>query len=488
MPHTAKIFAFVVLLLLLASSWQLPSHAQGDYRPIGDGFIKPINLAWSPNSQQIVFQNLEDTEPDDRGAPLPWHSYNVVSQNITQADVWPLQPTIQQTQLLNVYYGREYNNPFGEMPFVFVSPNGLLAVYPVAPPDSECPPSYNYCFGYLALANLKTGESITFADMPILSLLNFQSTYKITWSADSSSFTFESNSSTGLRDYLSYVTGITPDLDSVEALPIFFVLNESLNITVAGERFLPSDALAISPNGQQLVLNGFGKTVLWDTLNSENNRLLEVRDERFDNTTPAAMFSPYEQGVIWFIGDLGLTRYEIATERKTVVNPEINNGWIQWAWFSPDGRYVAAAKVDESKLYAIDISQYVVPVATPTPTPTFTPTPSRTPTITPTNPSTFTRLHLVDMCSPNPAQTRRWAIVNVNPFQLAFTWQLDGTTQQGAGYVAARSYPLPALTHSIETQTIAGSNTVRLFVNGVLQAVKTSTGAQCPSDFPPTPE
>jgi hypothetical protein len=72
------------------------------------------------------------------------------------------------------------------------------------------------------------------------------------------------------------------------------------------------------------------------------------------------MFSPYEQGVIWFIGDLGLTRYEIATQRKTVLNPEINKGWIQWAWFSPDGRYVAAAKVEENELYVIDISQYVL--------------------------------------------------------------------------------------------------------------------------------
>jgi hypothetical protein len=29
---------------------------------------------------------------------------------------------------------------------------------------------------------------------------------------------------------------------------------------------------------------------------------------------------------------------------------------------------------------------------------------------------------------------------------------------------------------------------VRLFVNGVLQAVKKSAGTQCPSDFPPTPQ
>jgi hypothetical protein len=471
MSHTAKISVFVILILLLANSWQSPSSAQGDYQPIGDGSINPMNLAWSPDSQQIVFQNLYDGGSYD---PLPWHSYDVVSQQITQASVWPLQPTSQQTQQLRVYYGREYDNSFNLMPFVFVSPNGLLAVYPIAPPDAECPPSYVSCIGYLALANLETGESITFADMPILSLLNFQSTYKIMWSADSSSFTFESNSSTGLRDYLSYVTGITPDLDAVEALPIFFLLNESLNIIVADERFFPLDALAISPNGKQLILHGFGKTVLWDTLHSENNRLLETREEPDQISTFGAIFSPYEQGVVWFVGDLGLTRYEVATRTKTIIDPEINIGWVRQAWFSPDGRYVAAAKVDESKLYAIDISQYVVPVATPTPTPTAT----FTPTITPTVPANFIPLQVYSACSENPAQTRRWGIVNANQFPLAYTWRLENSDQQGEGV----AYPYAL--HFWETTTIGDpndeeSNVMSIYVGGVLQSSSMSDGGVC---------
>jgi hypothetical protein len=68
---------------------------------------------------------------------------------------------------------------------------------------------------------------------------------------------------------------------------------------------------------------------------------------------------------------------------------------------------------------------------------------------------------------------------NSNAEPLAFTWDVYGTSQRGQGVAPAAQGSTPGEVF-FQTQTVAGANTTRIFVNGVLQDTKASTTAQCP--------
>jgi pimeloyl-ACP methyl ester carboxylesterase len=89
------------------------------------------------------------------------------------------------------------------------------------------------------------------------------------------------------------------------------------------------------------------------------------------------------------------------------------------------------------------------------------------------------KLKLTSMCSPNPPSYRVWRVRNSNPFPLNFTWDVYGTVQTSSGTVPAMSGSMPGEI-TFQTTTVAGSNTVRIFVNGVLHDTKASTTAVCP--------
>ena len=89
------------------------------------------------------------------------------------------------------------------------------------------------------------------------------------------------------------------------------------------------------------------------------------------------------------------------------------------------------------------------------------------------------KLKLTSMCSPNPPSYRVWRVRNSNPFPLNFTWDVYGTSQTGVGSVPAMSGSTPG-EMTFQTTTVSGSNTVRIFVNGVLHDTKASTTAVCP--------
>jgi hypothetical protein len=118
---------------------------------------------------------------------------------------------------------------------------------------------------------------------------------------------------------------------------------------------------------------------------------------------------------------------------------------------------------------------FLEPGAVETATPT--PTPSPTPTSTPVP---FQRIRLTALCSANPDAYRVWRVRNPNPREVVVTWDVYRSTAGQNGFVIAP--PAQASTPgevTFITQTEAGPNTVRLFVDGVQQDVKASTTARC---------
>lgn len=66
-----------------------------------------------------------------------------------------------------------------------------------------------------------------------------------------------------------------------------------------------------------------------------------------------------------------------------------------------------------------------------------------------------------------------------HPFAINFTWDVYNTSQSGSGTVPAIQGSTPGEV-TFQTTTVSGTNTTRIFWNGVLQDTKASTTAACP--------
>ena len=89
-------------------------------------------------------------------------------------------------------------------------------------------------------------------------------------------------------------------------------------------------------------------------------------------------------------------------------------------------------------------------------------------------------LQLTSMCSPSPDSVRVWRVRNHTNNDINFTWDVVGTQQTGQGVATASSDVF------FETQTVPGSNTTRLYINGQQVDVKASNPAACDPPPPPT--
>ena len=81
------------------------------------------------------------------------------------------------------------------------------------------------------------------------------------------------------------------------------------------------------------------------------------------------------------------------------------------------------------------------------------------------NPATFQKLQLTSMCN------GQWRVRNPNAQAISFQWDIYNTTEKGVGVA------IPSGDTFLQTTT--GSNTFRLFVASVSQAVKATNSAAC---------
>jgi hypothetical protein len=140
--------------------------------------------------------------------------------------------------------------------------------------------------------------------------------------------------------------------------------------------------------------------------------------------------------------------------------------------YSPDGSQLAyGGEVIDPNNVQIDIVPVSELVPTPSPTPTPTPAPTQ---------AALQRVRLTSMCSANPAAYRVWRVRSTNPYDVVVDWSVYNSATGQAGFVVVP--PAQGSTPgeiTFITQTEPGPNTVRIFVNGVLQDTKASNPAPC---------
>lgn len=154
-----------------------------------------------------------------------------------------------------------------------------------------------------------------------------------------------------------------------------------------------------------------------------------------------------------------------------------------------NSRYDIVASAWDTSLVLQDLTAFdaYVPMMpseqTPTFTPTAMPTATETPTPSPTPAPTqvaLQRVRLTSMCSANPAAYRVWRVRSTNPYDVVVDWSVYNSATGQAGFVVVP--PAQGSTPgeiTFITQTEPGPNTVRIFVNGVLQDTKASNPAPC---------
>jgi hypothetical protein len=182
---------------------------------------------------------------------------------------------------------------------------------------------------------------------------------------------------------------------------------------------------------------------------------------------------------------------------QQIVSTSLDNTMRAWDWPSGEGRIVEQGRLTSAVAYSPDGTELayggevtdlnnvqiniipVVSLGSPTPTPTFTLTATATASPTPT-PAPLQRIRLTSLCSDNPDTYRVSRVRNPNPREVVVTWDVYRTATGQNGFVIAP--PAQGSTPgevTFITQTEAGPNTVRIFVDGVQQDVKASTTARC---------
>ncbi len=128
----------------------------------------------------------------------------------------------------------------------------------------------------------------------------------------------------------------------------------------------------------------------------------------------------------------------------------------------------------------------VPPTRTPVP-PTPTPVPpTSTPEPTAVPPPALSRLRLEGLCTPDPAAVRVWQVVNINSVEVIFRWQVYGSIiGQGGTLVAPAGSDSSPGTVSFRTLVEPESDTVAIYVDGVLQDNKAGNATPC-TPLPPT--
>ncbi len=209
---------------------------------------------------------------------------------------------------------------------ISVSPDGRYVIYPLQ--EQICGES---CSNLLAVGNLEAGTYATIRKAPDSG--NF-----VRWSEDSSAFLIMDYGQVGGIGGIWYIK--MPENGTLESALEPILLE---NFSVGDIGFVD-----ISPDGQQVLIRGNGTTheglTLWDVRSeSSDQQFAAWADGQIilrDQATAGASFLPDDEQHLLIILEQGVVLYDLETEQIQIINPDVNTRWAEWAYFSPDLRYV----------------------------------------------------------------------------------------------------------------------------------------------------
>jgi hypothetical protein len=310
-----------------------------------------VNVQWLASGDSLIFQAASVQGTDSEGATqtqdkYDWYEYQIKSSEVTALatnSTLPAQlmPFSQQPALPPA------NDAAGESSFAFHSPDNRYAVY-----AAQKPTDWNYPDNPLAIADLRTGESMLIDTLFVLVNQDIDSSYIVQWSENSSAFIVFAER-LGANPRIYYVTNYMKQLNALTATYLD-------KISVKQQTVYPIIPYDISSDGKRILLDVIGdnqenQLFIWNTDDSNQSQFIT---EAKINLPEAAAFSPIDEQKLIYLDKVGLAELDLNTGATTVLDASLNSTWIDRAWFSPDGKHIALYEkkgLQENNLYVVDV-------------------------------------------------------------------------------------------------------------------------------------
>jgi hypothetical protein len=309
----------VVMIVILSKannigtiiSGQQPTLAPVVPAPIYTGERIAINTTlWSPDSQSLRFEGV------DNGV-VSYGQYYLKTPNLWLSERNPL--TIVLT-------GQQQHQLKAQSDIGYVSPNGEYIIY--AHQEEICGESG--CEPQWALGDLQTGQHA-------LLTMGMSTRRRIVWSDDSSAALILIDGHYGGLGGAYYVSDFGDDVGQVQTIQLmnFFIGTHTyVDISADGERVLLREQF----DGLETGL------YVWDSTGPLEPRQFVAGDSPIvfeDEVVTGAAFLADNESIIIAVTDDGIVRLNLATDEQDLTNAVINAEWVEWAYFSPDARFIA---------------------------------------------------------------------------------------------------------------------------------------------------
>jgi hypothetical protein len=289
----------------------------------------PREAMWSGDSQQFVYFSKDVGQARLEIPEEDWVSYNVVSQTLTEATDWQLQPELSEAELelLKPAVGEN-----GEMSFIYESPSGDYIV---------C-----LCDGISIYS--REQQQIAHTNYTVYNPFSGPDSFSVIWSADESAFVFTVLSELGYS-FSGYGSNYAVDVENTVVVPVEPVIKDKqFKFLVGGINDKSLKVHDISSDGRWVLLTArhddptiFQTSflpfalIVWDTTDSDNSYILENVDVE---TFLAASFIGESNLELFIVTTEDLFSYQLQSKAKKRLRSDIA---ADLAYFSPDGNFLS---------------------------------------------------------------------------------------------------------------------------------------------------
>jgi hypothetical protein len=329
----------MLLLVLLLTGFK--AQATADAQPVGEPIftgrgIQINSLHWWNN--QLYFTALDGGDPANAWVT---YQYDLQTKQVSSKPVFPWLVDLTPEQ--QKHYHAAYPN-------AFISPDRQTIVY-ISQFDSYNGRIHNPLF---AIGEYQEHFDRRAWYSPLHTGALASGDF-LRWSDNSEAFVVEYESPYGAGSSFSHI----------KLLDSNHPLGETHETWVGWIGGFPSTSIFdISPDGNLVLYLSYGdKLLLWDAripiLNDDVDTQRAAKAIA-DAKTIGAAFIPDDENHILLVDEQGISRYNINTHTREIINANINSSWAYWASFSPDNRYVALLAECSTCSYEEDV--YVLPV------------------------------------------------------------------------------------------------------------------------------
>jgi hypothetical protein len=320
-------------------------------KPIYSGI--PIgNIAWSSDSQKLIFQDSLTGDTLLSGERY-WHSYDITTQSSVQSATWPEQPALTSdlAKTFNVENGAD-----AESRLLYLSPNG------------------HYIIGGDELAlNAPLESSTLVADLqsdrlfsipiPALGISSGPDSFNVHWSNDSEVFTLLIMAlQVSAPSYIYYVKGYNEN-------PANLTLQDMTSFIINDQEYSTMKIFDVSSNGERVLVHGsyiipasetreydYGfPLVVWNAKDASQHFVIDEFNKSGFNLRSVS-FAPDNDNQILVLNEQGLVQYDLLTKKTTILRADLNSMWANEALFSPDGNWLALTEGEVvENIYLIDL-------------------------------------------------------------------------------------------------------------------------------------